>query len=108
MRKGFDGLAAIVQQELAKDPFGGQLFVFRGKRGDLLKILAGTAKASPVLQTAGAGPLRLAKPGHGPSPPECRRTRHAGRGDRLARPAPDRPGGAELCRVRACGCPAAP
>jgi transposase len=41
MRKGFDGLAAIVQQELAKDPFGGQLFVFRGKRGDLLKILAG-------------------------------------------------------------------
>jgi transposase len=40
MRKGFDGLAAIVQQELAKDPFGGHLFVFRGNRGDLLKILA--------------------------------------------------------------------
>jgi transposase len=34
MRKGFDGLAAIVQQELAKDPFGGHLFVFRGKRGN--------------------------------------------------------------------------
>jgi transposase len=40
MRKGFDGLAAIVQQELSKDPFGGHLFVFRGKRGDRLKILA--------------------------------------------------------------------
>lgn len=39
MRKGFDGLAAVVQQELAKDPFSGHVFVFRGKRGDLLKIL---------------------------------------------------------------------
>lgn len=39
MRKGFDGLAAVVQQHLRKDPFSGQLFVFRGRRGDLLKIL---------------------------------------------------------------------
>lgn len=39
MRKGFDGRAAVVQQHLRKDPFSGQLFVFRGKRGDLLKIL---------------------------------------------------------------------
>lgn len=39
MRKGFDGLAAQVQQALADDPFGGQLFVFRGRRGDLMKIL---------------------------------------------------------------------
>ncbi|WP_085553765.1 IS66 family insertion sequence element accessory protein TnpB [Azospirillum lipoferum] len=34
MRKGFDGLAAVVQQHLCKDPFSGQLFVFRGRRGD--------------------------------------------------------------------------
>ena len=27
MRKGFDGLAMLVQQQLGKDPFGGQLFV---------------------------------------------------------------------------------
>lgn len=39
MRKGFDGLAAQVQQTLADDPFGGQLFVFRGRRGDLVKAL---------------------------------------------------------------------
>ena len=40
MRKGFDGLSALVQQQLGKDPFSGQLFVFRGRRGDLLKILS--------------------------------------------------------------------
>ena len=39
MRRGFDGLAAIVQERLAGDPFGGHLFVFRGKRGDLVKLL---------------------------------------------------------------------
>jgi len=39
MRKGFDGLAAAVQERLAQDPFCGQLFVFRGRRGDLLKVL---------------------------------------------------------------------
>ena len=39
MRRGFDGLAAMVQQQLAEDPFSGQLFVFRGRRGDRVKIL---------------------------------------------------------------------
>jgi transposase len=39
MRKGFDGLAARVQETLAEDPFSGQMFVFRGKRGDLIKLL---------------------------------------------------------------------
>ena len=39
MRRGFDGLAAMVQRNLALDPFSGQLFVFRGRRGHLLKIL---------------------------------------------------------------------
>ena len=38
MRKGFDGLAAVVQQHLHKDPFSGQLFVFRGKRGNRLTL----------------------------------------------------------------------
>ena len=37
---GVDGLAAYVQEVLAANPFSGSLFVFRGKRGDLLKILA--------------------------------------------------------------------
>ncbi|HEX7115415.1 MAG TPA: IS66 family insertion sequence element accessory protein TnpB [Steroidobacter sp.] len=39
MRKGFDGLAAVVQLKLPEDPFSGQLFVFRGRRGDRVKIL---------------------------------------------------------------------
>ena len=39
LRKGFDGLAAIAQHVLHQDPFSGHLFVFRGKRGDKLKIL---------------------------------------------------------------------
>jgi transposase len=39
LRKGFDGLAALVQTQLAQDPFAGHVFVFRGKRGDRLKLL---------------------------------------------------------------------
>lgn len=39
MRRGFDGLAALVQEQLGADPFGGHVFLFRGKRGDLVKLL---------------------------------------------------------------------
>ena len=39
MRKGFDGLAAMAQGVLGKDPFSGAVFAFRGKRGDLVKLL---------------------------------------------------------------------
>ncbi len=39
MRKGFDGLAAIVQTQLAMQPFSGHVFVFRGRRGDIVKLL---------------------------------------------------------------------
>ena len=39
MRKGMDGLAAMVQTTLAENPFCGHVFVFRGRRGDLLKLL---------------------------------------------------------------------
>jgi transposase len=39
MRRGFDGLASIVQEQLAADPFAGHVFVFRGRRGDLVKLL---------------------------------------------------------------------
>src|SRR3954466_15242746 len=39
MRKGFDGLTALVQQVLRQDPFGGQLFLFRSRRGDRLKAV---------------------------------------------------------------------
>ena len=39
MRKGFDGLAALVQTALADNPFCGHVFVVRGRRGDILKVL---------------------------------------------------------------------
>ena len=39
MRKGFDGLASLVQDHLQRDPFSGQAFVFRGRQGRLVKIL---------------------------------------------------------------------
>jgi transposase len=39
MRRGMNSLALQVQEALGRDPYAGDLFVFRGKRGDLLKIL---------------------------------------------------------------------
>ena len=39
MRKGFDGLAALAQTALAQQPFSGHVFVFRGRRGDIVKLL---------------------------------------------------------------------
>ena len=39
MRKGFNGLSVLAERVLAEDPFSGHLFVFRGRRGDLIKVL---------------------------------------------------------------------
>jgi len=39
MRRGFIGLAGMVQTALEENPFSGQVFVFRGRRGDLIKVL---------------------------------------------------------------------
>jgi transposase len=39
MRKGFDGLSMLAQEVLKQEPFSGHLFVFRGKRGGLIKVL---------------------------------------------------------------------
>ena len=39
MRRGMNGLSLQVQETLGRDPFAGGLFVFRGARGDLVKIL---------------------------------------------------------------------
>jgi len=39
LRKGFDTLAELVRQQLRRDPLSGQLFVFRNRRGDRVKLL---------------------------------------------------------------------
>jgi transposase len=39
MRRGMDGLATLVQSTLELDPFSGHVFAFRGRRGDIVKIL---------------------------------------------------------------------
>jgi transposase len=39
MRRGMQGLALQVQEQLKRDPHGGDLYLFRGRRGDLAKIL---------------------------------------------------------------------
>ena len=39
MRKGFDGLFALVENVIREDPFSGHLFVFRNRRRDRLKVL---------------------------------------------------------------------
>jgi transposase len=39
MRKGFDGLVSQVERVLGADPYVGALFIFRGRRGDLIKAI---------------------------------------------------------------------
>lgn len=39
MRKGFPGLSILIQDILKEDPFSGSVFVFRGRRGDTIKLL---------------------------------------------------------------------
>ena len=39
MRRGMNGLALQVQEALGRDPHAGDLYVFRGRRGDLIKII---------------------------------------------------------------------
>ena len=39
LRRGFHGLSALVQTQLEKSPMSGQVFIFRGRRGDLVKLI---------------------------------------------------------------------
>jgi len=39
LRRGFAGLSALVQIKLEQDPLSGQVFIFRGRRGDLVKLI---------------------------------------------------------------------
>lgn len=63
MRKGFDGLALIAQETLKRDPHSGHLIVFRGRRGDLIKILWHDGQGisfGTILQAAGPRPVPVA------------------------------------------------
>ena len=40
MRRGFDGLSALVTHDLGQDVFAGHLFVFVSRRGNRIKILS--------------------------------------------------------------------
>jgi transposase len=51
LRKGM-GLAVLVQHVLHQDPFSGAVFAFRGKRGNMVKLLAGTRKACAFISSA--------------------------------------------------------
>jgi transposase len=51
MRKGMNGLALQIQEMLRHDPYGGHLFVFRGRRGDLIMI----PRAHACLPSASSG-----------------------------------------------------
>lgn len=39
MRNGFPGLSLQTQEVLRRDPMSGHLFCFRGRRGDLMKVI---------------------------------------------------------------------
>jgi transposase len=64
MRRGMNSLALQVQERLKRDPHAGDLYVFRGKRGHLIKILwhdgIGMSLYASGWSAAGfCGPLRL-------------------------------------------------
>lgn len=63
MRRGFNTLTAQAEKVLAEDPYSGHLFVFRGRRGDLLKIIwwdsqARACSASVWRKAGSSGPPR--------------------------------------------------
>ena len=100
LRKGFAALAALAalaEAVLQQDPFGGHLFVFRGRRGDLVKVIwwdgqgacvaivtrtNGVPMATPEATGEGAVCLALGEGGEGGVDP-CAVV-NAARRDRLA------------------------
>ncbi len=62
MRKGFNGLSALAEKVLGQDPYSGHLFVFRGKRGDLVKVIwfdgQGPVCSASAWSVAGSSGLR--------------------------------------------------
>ena len=84
-RKGMDGLAALVQEALRADPFAGEVFVFRAKRADRVRLLVydgtGLVLYSKRLE---AGRFRWPSPADGGGPLERSPARDAARGPAVA------------------------
>jgi transposase len=64
MRKGFDGLAVLVQETLKRNPHNGHLFVFRGRRGGLIKVLWHDGQGMCLFAPSGSSAAALS--GHFP------------------------------------------
>ena len=69
MRRGFNGLAAQTEQVLAGDPYSGHLFLFRGRRGDQIKMIWWDARG-PVCSPSALRRVDLS----GPQPMRVRST----------------------------------
>ena len=97
MRRGFTTLAAQAETVLKQDPFAGHMFVFRGRRGDLIKIIwwdgeplmrhwfkHNGERCMPVQQASGEGPVRVAVGKGGQDRADAGADGDAAGGDRLA------------------------
>jgi hypothetical protein len=60
MRRGMQGLALQVQESLKRDPHTGDLYIFRGRRGDLAKILWHDGIGLSLRQTTGPRKVHMA------------------------------------------------
>ena len=67
MRKGFDGLAALAQTALANNPFCGHVFVFRGRRGDIIKVLWFDGQGLMLLAERSKCSVSTSSPASGPA-----------------------------------------
>ena len=85
LRKGMDGLSALVQTALQESPYSGHIFVFRGRRGDKIKILWHSGDGVCLfLQTLERGQIRVASGAERRGVDERGATIDVARGDRLA------------------------
>jgi hypothetical protein len=96
MRRGMNGLALQVQEALQRDPHAGDLYVFRGARGNL-NSLARRPWHVAVCQEVGEGPVHLAIAGRRGDRISAFAARLHARRNRLAEPGPYFPAGA--CRI---------
>jgi len=89
MRRGMNSLALQVQEGLGRDPHAGDLFVFRGRRGNLIKVLWHDGLGFSVRQAPGTRALPVAVPGRRRGGDHPGATRLHAQGDRLEESAAD-------------------